>query len=54
LVLLGLPMVVCGTWLGRRFPPNLSETKIKRLAFGLMLLIGLWITVSSISTGILG
>ena len=54
LVLLGLPMVVYGTWLGRRFPPNLSETKIKRLAFGLMLLIGLWITVSSISTGILG
>ena len=52
LVLLGLPMVVCGTWLGRRFPPKISEIRIKRLAFGLMLLMGVWITLSSISTRI--
>ena len=49
LVLLALPMVVVGTWLGRELPPPLSETAMKRSAFGLLLAMGLWILWQSVS-----
>lgn len=52
-VLIGLPVVVLGTWLGRRFPPRLSENSLKRLAFGLLLVIGIWITVGAALRGII-
>ncbi|MEQ8857151.1 MAG: sulfite exporter TauE/SafE family protein [Pseudomonadales bacterium] len=38
----GLPLVLLGTWAGRRFPPAVSETALKRLAFALLLLMGGW------------
>lgn len=42
LALLALPLVVLGTWAGGRFAPPLSETTLKRCAFGLLLLMGCW------------
>ena len=41
-VLLGVPLVLLGTWAGRRFRPR-SEAGMKRLAFGLLLVAGVWI-----------
>lgn len=38
-----VPLVVLGTWLGREMPPPVAEETIKRGAFGLLLLMGLWI-----------
>ena len=43
----GLPLVVLGTWLGRAFPPPVEDTTIKRLAFGLLLAMGVWILGSA-------
>jgi uncharacterized membrane protein YfcA len=40
LALLGLPLVLLGTWLGRAFAPPLSEVALKRAAFGILLLMG--------------
>jgi uncharacterized membrane protein YfcA len=51
-VLIGLPAVVLGTWLGRRFQPRLSENNLKRSAFGLLLVIGIWITAGAALRGI--
>ena len=51
-VLIGLPAVVLGTWLGRRFQPRLSENNLKRSAFGLLLVIGVWITAGAALRGI--
>lgn len=36
----GLPIVFLGTWLGRRFAPPLTEQSMRRVAFGLLLLMG--------------
>jgi uncharacterized membrane protein YfcA len=41
----GLPIVFVGTWLGGRFAPPLSEASMRRVAFGLLLLMGGWILV---------
>ncbi len=49
-VLVGLPVVVLGTWAGRRFRPS-SELGIRRLAFATLSIIGVWIVGRS---GILG
>jgi uncharacterized membrane protein YfcA len=38
----GLPVVLLGTWAGRSFPPAVSEEALKRLAFGLPLIMGTW------------
>ena len=51
-VLIGLPAVVLGTWLGRRFQPRLSENNLKRSAFGLLLVIGIGITAGAALRGI--
>ncbi|MDZ7669231.1 MAG: sulfite exporter TauE/SafE family protein [Gammaproteobacteria bacterium] len=42
LCLIGLPVVLAGTWLGRGFPPPVAEITLKRLAFGLLVLMGCW------------
>jgi uncharacterized membrane protein YfcA len=46
--LIGLPAVVLGTWLGREYAPPLAEASLKRLAFGLLLAMGVWILASAI------
>jgi uncharacterized protein len=38
-----LPAVLLGTWLGRNLPPPFSEAGLKRLAFTILLLAGVWI-----------
>jgi uncharacterized membrane protein YfcA len=48
---LALPLVVAATWLGRHFPPALPEASMKRLAFGLLVAMGLWIIVSALVIG---
>ena len=42
----GMPVVFAGTWLGRRFVPPLSEIAMRRVAFGLLLLMGSWICLA--------
>ncbi len=42
LVAVGLPLVLLGTWAGRRFPPALPELALKRLAFALLVVMGSW------------
>ncbi len=39
---MALPLVLLGTWAGRRFAPPLAEDALKRCAFGLLLLMGCW------------
>ena len=51
---LGAPAVILGAWLGRRFPPVVSEQALKRGVFMLLLLMGLWICVSAMNTGLNG
>lgn len=36
----GLPAVLAGTWVGRRFPPPVTEHTLKRMAFALLLVMG--------------
>lgn len=38
-----IPLVLLATWLGRRFPPALSEMSLRRLAFALLFAMGGWI-----------
>ncbi len=45
---LGAPAVILGAWLGRRFPPVVSEQTLKRGVFMLLLLMGIWICISAI------
>ncbi len=49
LSLLALPMVIVGTWLGREAPPPVSEVMLKRLAFAVLLVMGMWILISAIA-----
>ena len=44
---LALTLVVLGTWAGREMPPPVTETTLKRLAFGLLLLLGVWILATA-------
>ena len=45
--LIGLPVVVLGTWLGNNFAPPVSEDSIKRMAYALLLVMGVWILGSA-------
>ena len=45
--LVALPTVVVGTWLGRNFAPPVEEDTIKRFAYLLLLVMGIWILVSA-------
>ncbi len=42
LATLALPAVLLGTWLGRNLPPPWSEAGIKRFAFSILLVAGVW------------
>ncbi len=44
---LAVPVVVLGTWAGRRWPPPLAEATMKRAAFALLLVMGIGITASA-------
>jgi uncharacterized protein len=44
----GLPLVLLGTWLGRRFPPAFGEAAMRRAAFGMLLAMGLWIGMTAL------
>ena len=48
LALTSLPAVLLGTWLGRSFPPPVTEATLRRIAFLLLTLMGIWITASAI------
>lgn len=42
-----VPVVVVGTWLGKHWPPPLAETTMKRGAFALLLVMGIWIVANA-------
>lgn len=42
-----LPLVILGTWAGREMPPAVADATLKRLAFGLLLLLGIWILATA-------
>lgn len=44
----GLPVVFVGTWLGRNFAPPVADEQIKRGAYGLLLVMGVWILMSAL------
>jgi uncharacterized membrane protein YfcA len=44
-------MVILGAWLGRRFPPAVSEQALKRGVFALLLVMGIWICASALNQG---
>jgi uncharacterized protein len=48
LVLMGLPLVLLGTWAGRNLPPAVSDVTLKRLAFALLLVMGAWSIVRAL------
>ena len=52
---IGLPVVILGTWLGRNFAPPVDEATLKRMAYIILLAMGVWILISAgiraISTG---
>ena len=43
---LAVPIVMLGVWLGRAFPPIVAEAALKRGAFSLLMLMGLWMCFS--------
>lgn len=43
-----VPLVLAGTWLGRELPPAVGESTMKRMAFGLLLVMGVWIVVGAL------
>lgn len=43
-----VPMVLLSAWLGRRFPPPVSELGLRRIAFTLLFAMGAWILVSAL------
>lgn len=45
---LGVPAVLLGAWLGKAFPPLVSEDILKRGAFFILLLMGIWICFSAL------
>lgn len=48
LAALALPAVFIGTWVGRRWPPRLGEQGMRRLAFSVLLAMGVWILAAAI------
>ncbi|MGF1700844.1 sulfite exporter TauE/SafE family protein [Photobacterium makurazakiensis] len=47
---IALPVVSLTTYLGRRFPPPFSAETMRRMVFSLLMVIGLYLTVSAIQT----
>ncbi len=52
LAAIGLPAVFLGTWVGRRWPPAVGEGGMRRMAFGMLLVMGTWI-IGSVTFGLL-
>ena len=50
---LGAPVVILGAWLGRRFPPVVSEPTLKRGCLCCCLFMGVWICFSAIGKGLM-
>lgn len=48
LTVLGLPLVLLGTWAGREMAPPVSEVTMKRIAFSLLVSMGAWIIVNAV------
>ena len=42
-----LPLVILGTWAGRGLPPAVTDATFKRIAFGLLLVMGIWILATA-------
>jgi uncharacterized membrane protein YfcA len=49
--LLGLPLVLLGTWCGRHYAPPLEDRALKQMAFGLLFLMGTWMVVRALWLG---
>ena len=43
-----LPLVILGTWAGRELPPAVADATLKRIAFGLLLVMGIWILATAV------
>ncbi len=43
-----IPLILLATWLGRRFPPALSESNLRRAAFALLFAMGGWILFTAV------
>lgn len=43
-----VPLVLAGTWLGRELAPPVAEITLKRMAFGLLLVMGVWLIVGAL------
>ena len=52
-VALALPVVLIGTWLGRVMVPPVSEAALKKAAFWLILVMGIWVGLTAIMSGTL-
>lgn len=48
LAAMSMPVVVIFTWLGRRYPPRLSGSQLRRVAFVLLFLSGISLCVSAL------
>lgn len=48
LAALALPVVVMLSWIGSRFPPPLTQTQLRRLAFSALTLMGSWIVARAV------
>lgn len=47
LTLFGLPTVLLGTWAGRELAPPVSSAAMKRIAFSMLVSMGVWIVVNA-------
>lgn len=54
LFLIGLPLVLLGTWAGRRLPPPVSDAALKRMAFALLMAMGSWSVVRALAAAAAG
>ena len=52
-VALALPVVLIGTWLGRVVAPPVSEAMLKKAAFWLILIMGIWVGLTAVTSGTL-
>ena len=53
ITLLALPVVLVGTWLGHVLAPPVSDAALKRAAFWLILVMGIWVGVTAAMSGTL-
>ena len=51
--LLALPVVLVGTWFGHVLAPPVSDAALKRAAFWLILVMGIWVGVTAAMSGTL-